>query len=87
MADRPELFHRIDEADSASARRRLAALGLLGRVELRNVFYESHATGLTAHGGSETPALWDGAVLHRGLAAVLAALERIDAAGPAPGSR
>ncbi|MBI5070170.1 MAG: hypothetical protein HZB56_18200 [Deltaproteobacteria bacterium] len=75
MADRPELFHRIDEADSAAARRALAALGLVGRVELQNVFYESHAARLAAlGGGTETPALRDGAGLHRGLAAVLAAL-------------
>jgi len=78
MADRPELFHRIDEADSAAARRRLAELGLVGRVELQNVFYQSHSARLALLGGGvDTPALWDGAALHRGLPAVLAALARL----------
>ncbi len=78
MADRPELFHRIDEADSARARRRLAELGLVGRVELQNVFYETHAARLASLGGGpETPAFWDGAALHRGLPEVLAALARL----------
>jgi hypothetical protein len=78
VADRPQLFHRIDEADSAAARRALAARGLLGAVDLANVFYESHAARLRALGGGEaTPALWDGRVLHRGLAAVEEALRTL----------
>lgn len=78
MAVRPELFHRIDEADSAAARRALSELGLLGQVELRNVFYESHAARLAGlGGGTGTPALWDGAALHLGLAQVRAALRRL----------
>jgi len=78
MAARPELFHRIDQADSAAARRALTALGLVGRVELSNVFYQNHAARLSSlGGGAETPALWDGAVLHRGLLAVRAALARL----------
>jgi hypothetical protein len=36
-AARAELFHRISEGDSAAARRRAGELGLLGRLELRNV--------------------------------------------------
>ena len=81
MAPAVELFHRIDEPASAEVRRRASALGLLGRLALRNVHFESHAAALAAHGGAETPALWDGADLHRGREAVLAALERMARSG------
>ena len=74
---RLELFHAIDDADSAAARRRAAELGLVdgGLVALRNVHFASHAADLAARGGSSLPALWDGARLHAGLRATLAALE------------
>jgi hypothetical protein len=72
-----ELFHRISEPDSAAARRRAAELALLDRVDFRNVEFESHRDALAAHGGSETPALWDGERLHVGLAAVTAALDAL----------
>jgi hypothetical protein len=78
VAAAAELFHRIDEADSAEVRRRAAALGLIERLALRNVHFDSHASALTARGGSgATPALWDGAALHQGRDAVLSALERL----------
>ncbi len=83
MASAPELYHRIGEPASAEVRRRAAALGLLGRLALRNVHFESHAAALAARGGRQTPALWDGAVLHQGREAVLAALEAM-AGGPSP---
>ncbi len=72
---RLELFHRLAEPASAAARRRVVALGLEGRVELRNVAFDSHRAALEALGGGETPALWDGRVLRAGEAAVLAALD------------
>jgi hypothetical protein len=72
-----ELFHRIHEPDSAAARRRVAELGLLERVSFRNVDFESHRAALATLGGGETPALWDGARLHVGLAAVTAALDAL----------
>jgi hypothetical protein len=72
-----ELFHAIADAGSAAARRRVVERGLEGRVRLRNVFYPEVAADLEAHGGSNTPALWDGARLIEGAEAVLAALERI----------
>jgi hypothetical protein len=83
MADpaKAELFHRIAEPDSATARRRVAELGLLGRVEFRNVDFESHRAALAARGGASTPALWDGARLHVGLEAALGALAALAADG------
>lgn len=81
MAAAAELFHRIEEPASAEVRRRASALGLMSRIALRNVHFEKHAAALAAHGGGETPALWDGAVLHRGREAVLEALERLARGG------
>lgn len=78
-ATRAELFHRISESDSAAARRRAGELGLLDRLELRNVDFESHRASFAARGGGATPALWDGARLHVGRDAVLAALEALTA--------
>jgi hypothetical protein len=78
VAPSPELFHRIDEPASAEVRRRAVALGVMGRLALRNVHFESHAAALAARGGNgATPALWDGAALHQGREAVLEALERL----------
>lgn len=74
-----ELFHRIAEADSAVARLRVTELGLKDRVDFRNVDYDSHRAALAARGGGATPALWDGARLHVGLAAVCAALDALAA--------
>jgi hypothetical protein len=48
-------------------------------VAFRNVEFPSHRDALAAHGGGETPALWDGARLHAGTEAVLAALDAIAA--------
>lgn len=74
--DRPELFHRIAERESARARRRVAELAL--EVAFRNVEFEGHARALAGRGGNgETPALWDGGRLHVGLPAVLAALDAL----------
>ena len=77
---RAELFHRISESGSAAARRRASKLGLLDRLELRNVEFESHRAALAAAGGA-TPALWDSARLHVGRDAVLAALEALARSG------
>ena len=72
-----ELFHAIADADSAAVRRKLGELGLLEQVELRNVSFDSHREALESHGGARVPALWDGARLHEGRDAVLAAIEHL----------
>ncbi len=69
-----ELFHRLAEPDSAAARKLVLELGLAERVAFRNVAFDSHRDALAALGGGRTPALWDGARLHEGLAAIRAAL-------------
>jgi hypothetical protein len=71
-----ELFHRLAEPESAAARLLVRDLGLLERVTFRNVAFDSHAAALAGHGGAATPALWDGAALHVGLAAIRARLSR-----------
>jgi hypothetical protein len=71
---RLELFHRLAEDDSAAARRLVREAGLLEAVLFRNVAFDAHRDALAARGGARTPALWDGARLHEGLAAVGAAL-------------
>jgi hypothetical protein len=76
-----ELFHRLAEPGSAAARVLARDLGLLERVALRNVAFDSHRDALAALGGGATPALWDGARLHVGLAAVKAALRALAGAG------
>jgi hypothetical protein len=60
---------------------------LLDRVAFRNVEFKSHRAALAAHGGARTPALWDGARLHVGLAEVEAALDAAAAGGGPAGSR
>ena len=72
-----ELFHAIADPDSAAARRKLGELALFERVAMRNVSFDSHRAAFEAHGGTRLPALWDGARLHQGRDAVLAALEAV----------
>jgi hypothetical protein len=71
----PEIFHAVDDAgESARARNVMMELGLVERVRIRNVFYDEVRADLAAHGGSRTPALWDGTRLHEGADAVIAFL-------------
>ncbi len=70
-----ELFHAVNDAGSAAARRRVVELQL--QIRFRNVFYEEVQKDLAARGGSRTPALWDGEKLIQGEAEVLAALDQL----------
>ncbi|HXX30023.1 MAG TPA: hypothetical protein VEJ89_04840 [Myxococcaceae bacterium] len=75
-----ELFHRIAEPGSAEMRRLVEALGLGAQVRFRNVAFPEAARDLAAHGGGETPALWDGERLHTGSARVAAELRALQRA-------
>ena len=72
-----QLFHRIDDADSAAARRELGRLGLYERVKMRNVYYPEAAADLEAIGADRVPTLFNGTERHVGLPAVIAALQSI----------
>jgi hypothetical protein len=69
-----ELFHATNDEGSAEARKLVVDRGLVGQIRFRNVFYPEVRADLDARGGSTTPAIWDGAKLHQGRAAVLAFL-------------
>jgi hypothetical protein len=68
---KPQLFHAIADAGSAKARALVVERGLQERVQFRNVHYEEVVVDLRAHGGGLLPAIWDGAKLYEGEAAVL----------------
>jgi hypothetical protein len=70
------LYHRIDDPDSAVVRRRVVELGLKPRVDFQNVDTDG-AEAWASAGGKLLPALWDGARLHEGTRAALAALESL----------
>ena len=73
----PELFHATHDEDSAAARKEVVERGLVERIRFRNIFYPEVEVDFRARGGTRLPALWDGAELHQGVAAVRAALDRI----------
>jgi hypothetical protein len=73
----PELFHRLEEESSARVRRWVVDHELVDRVRFRNVLYPGPAGDLAGHGGSATPALWDGTRLFTGAEAVIARLEAL----------
>ena len=70
------LYHRIDDPGSAVVRRRVVELGLKAQVDFQNVDTDG-AEAWTNARGKVLPALWDGARLHEGEGAVLAALETL----------
>ena len=70
-----ELFHRLAEPRSARVRRWVAEHGLLEAVRFRHVVYPEAAADFANHGGSDTPALWDGEQLFTGAELVIARLQ------------
>ena len=70
------LYHRIDDPGSAFVRRRVVELGLKPQVDFQNVDTDGAEARANAR-GKVLPALWDGARLHEGQRAVLAALETL----------
>lgn len=73
----PELFYHLAGEDNAAARRLLVELDLVERVRMRNMHYPEVEADFVARGGTTLPALWDGATLVQGIAAVRPALEAL----------
>lgn len=75
---KPELFHATnDDGASARARKAVTDLGLVGKIQFRNIFYPEVQADFASRGGTRLPALWDGARLIEGVDAVLDALGRL----------
>ncbi len=68
--------NRIAEPSSARVRRRITERGLKPLIDFQNADTDG-AERLAALGGAATPALWDGARLVSGAAAVEDALGRV----------
>ncbi|MBU8897989.1 hypothetical protein DRW03_32540 [Corallococcus sp. H22C18031201] len=69
-----ELFHRIADPQSATARRFVTDHQLEDRVRFRNLTYPEVEADWRRLGGQSSPALWDGTHLHQGAEAVVARL-------------
>lgn len=69
-----ELFHAISDPGSAKVRRYVVDHELSEAVRFRNVTYPEVLADLTARGGHDTPALWDGERLLTGADVVIARL-------------
>ena len=76
-----ELFHRIAEKDSAQVRKLVLDGGLDAQVQFRNVAFPEAAAAFQGHGGTQTPALWDGERLYQGPRDVTARLRRLREGG------
>jgi hypothetical protein len=72
-----ELFHRLDEPSSARVRRWVAEHALVELVRFRNVVFPEAARDFAGHGGTATPALWDGQRLFTGADLVIARLQAV----------
>lgn len=69
-----ELFHAIADPGSAKVRRYVVDHELGESIRFRNVTYEEVQKDLTARGGTDAPALWDGERLVTGADAIIARL-------------
>ncbi len=75
-----ELFHAANDGGaSAKVRSFVAASAWLERVRFRNVYYPEVIADLKAHGGEQTPALWDGTTLIEGADAILSYFDVLSA--------
>ncbi|MBL9037796.1 MAG: hypothetical protein JNG84_04700 [Archangium sp.] len=81
---RVELFHAIADPGSARVRRAVVEWELESVIRFRNVVYPEVMVDLTARGGTDAPALWDGERLFSGADAVLARLSALRDLGRAP---
>jgi len=73
-----DLFHATnDDGASAEARKAVVDLDVVAEVRFRNVFYPEVLADLQSHGGTRTPAVWDGTQLIEGVDGVLAALRAL----------
>ncbi|MEW5740876.1 MAG: hypothetical protein AB1938_18295 [Myxococcota bacterium] len=70
-----ELFHAIADEGSARVRRYVKEHELLSELRFRNVTYPEVLADLTARGGKDVPALWDGTQLFQGADAIIARLD------------
>lgn len=70
-----ELFHAIADEGSARARRYVLEHDLKDAVRFRNTSYPEVVADLTARGGKDAPALWDGERLFQGVDAIIARLD------------
>ena len=70
------LYHRVPDPSSAAIRAKILEIGLKPLIDFQNVDTDA-AEEFAARGGSEVPALWDGARLHEGSYAVRLAIGAI----------
>ena len=70
------LYHRVADPESARVRAQIVERGLKPRIDFQNVDTDA-AAEFAVRGGRRVPALWDGAHLHEGAAAVLLAIGAI----------
>jgi hypothetical protein len=69
-----ELFHSITDPGSAKVRRWVVDHDFGEHVRFRNVTYPEVQADLSARGGADAPALWDGTVMLQGADAIIARL-------------
>jgi len=70
-----QLFHTIADAGSGKVRRFVVERELKAAVDFRNVSYPEAEADWLSHGGTTTPAVWDGEKLFEGAEACIARLQ------------